>query len=97
MRNFEIGYSSSCSPSATVTGTTRLGAEVIPVGPDGRFSRTFAFPATISGAQWSASGSVQGGFDATGAATGTYQDHLSGDLSGTHYECDTGAVTWNAR
>ena len=95
--NFQADISAPCSPSGTLTGTLPVTATVS-VQPDGTFSSgplAGTFP--VNGIPFSFTGSGQGAFDASGTATGTFQVHASGDLGGTHYECDTGTVTWTAR
>jgi hypothetical protein len=64
----------------------------------GAFSATLNGSGTTGGGGTATfSGSFAGSFDSAGLATGTLQVHFSVDESGTHYECDTGSLTWTAR
>jgi len=99
-KNLDLPFTAQCTPPNTYTSiliTTQ--DSPIPIDyPELTFQLSGTFPISdTSGTIGTGSATVNGKFDATGNVSGTFDDHASVDNAGTHYECDTGNVSFSGK
>lgn len=87
--NFSIGYVAQCTATLSWRGTVTWSAQ-LPVTSDRKFT------ATATSSDGNLTITISGTFDAAGNVDGTVQIHVKIDYNGVRYECDTGAVDWQA-
>jgi hypothetical protein len=101
--NFNAPYSADCTPSYRFHSVLSTNKDVpIALTTNLTFSLSGTFVINIIGTpsipNANATVNINGAFDASGNVSGTLEVHVSGnDTNGTHYECDSGAVSFSGK
>jgi RTX calcium-binding nonapeptide repeat (4 copies) len=96
--NLRLFVRTECTPAASLGVASTIPTRYA-IGESGRFAfRRRGFTAT-GGGSFTVEHVLDGAFDRVGgSATGTISAHLAYDApDGTHYECDTGQLTWSTQ
>jgi Calx-beta domain-containing protein/hemolysin type calcium-binding protein len=88
LTNVDISFTAACTPAAILRNEISSSNQTS-IGPDGSFN--------ASGGGDGINVTFTGHFQGDGSsAAGNLQIHQAVDDGGTHYECDTGNLTWTA-
>jgi Calx-beta domain/RTX calcium-binding nonapeptide repeat (4 copies) len=86
---FAFTFVTDCQPAETFQVRVSALAARVAVGPDKKFSLIATGDASLE---------LTGSFDAAGtSASGSFHAHVGFTSEGTHYECDSGQLTWAAK
>jgi hypothetical protein len=89
--NLRVEFNAACQPSGTLENGFYTVGSAVPIAGD----RTFTSNTRTSSGN--AAMNIRGTFDTAGNVSGTFQGHVSLDSQGTHYECDSGTVSYSGR